>query len=291
MHFRYIQSQFCFPEDYVKEYKILSLDNTIHIAKDLGDLANYQNKKYESGEYITFLDENLINKSAIITGNISPDNIMEFISMIDAAKRARAIEIILVVPYFSYSRQDKMEAPCSSIGFEIMAKIINSFQPDKLITIDIHNPGLLDLFDFEVQNINMYPNIIMEFWKLNYQISNYQIIVPDEGAYRRINIENAICLGKKRKLDSLEYSLAHSVHGERCIIIDDIVDSGKTLRSAIDFLYQNGASEVLAYATHILNNNNIQELSLTTDSIEGIKCDNKIKLAKIIREYLEESIN
>lgn len=138
--------------------KILSLSNTIHIAKDIGRLVNFQNKQYASGEYITIINEPLEGE-VIVMGNIMPGNIMEFLSMLDAARRAGANRITLIIPYFSYARQDKMEKPYSSVGFEILARMINKYWVDRLITVDIHNPEMLRLFDCEVVNIG--PDVIL----------------------------------------------------------------------------------------------------------------------------------
>lgn len=263
--------------------KILSLSNTTHIAKDLGKLVNYQNKQYASGEYITIINEALEGK-VIVMGNIFGSNIIEFLSMIDAAKRAGAKHITLIIPYFGYARQDKMEAPYSSVGFEIMARMINAFRVDKLIVVDIHSHEMLGLFDCEIVNVGL--DVILNEVPLCFLRDDNILISPDEGSYKRINNHKAICLNKTRKDGCIFFSLDASIHHKNCFIIDDLLDSGATIKGAIDFLYQNRPKKIIVYVTHILSRNIPKEIILTTDSL-GIRKDLQIiKLGEILRKFL-----
>lgn len=272
--------QLRFPLDDVG-VRVLSLQNTMHIAKNIGRLVDFQNKQYASSEYITIINEALEGE-VIVMGNIEACNIMEFLSMVDAAYRAGAEKISLVIPYFSYARQDKIQKPYSSVGFEIIAKMINVLKVNRIITIDIHSPNMLGLFDCEV--INIVPPVILS--KSLPQDDDFLIIAPDKGSLLRINSANAICLNKIRKDGKISFSLDSSVQGKNCFIYDDILDSGATIRGAIDFLYQNGAKKVKAFVTHILGKNIPKEVVLTTDSFGKRRQIEMIDLGEIIKHNL-----
>lgn len=248
-------------------------------------MAKFQNKKYASGEYYCLIQETI--EAAVIIGNMSHSNQMEFFSVIDAAIRAGAKDITLIIPYFAYARQDKMEAPYSSVGFEVLAKVINVFKIDRLVTIDLHSPQSLSLFDCEVVNVGL--DLIfsgLPHQSFRFSRNNGVVITPDIGSYNRNKHLNPICLNKKRMGDSIVFSLSQSIKGKSCFLVDDIIDSGKTISCAIDFLYQNGASEVKAYVTHILKPDIPKEVILTTDSLKPRDDIQVIKVSEILRKFL-----
>lgn len=247
-----------------KNCKILTLSNVFHIAKDLGPLLKFYNKRFPSGEYITIIYEQIQPEDQIlILGNISGSNIMEFISIIDAAIRAGAKDITLIIPYFAYSRQDKMDEPYSSIGFELIAKMLNIFDIRRLVTIDFHSPQLLVLFNFEVSNI--HPKDILPGFS-----EDYFLVTPDNGGSERLKPLQVLSLNKKRIGGNMSFNLYQNIEGKKCLILDDIYDSGQTLRGSIEYIYNKGASKVVAYCSHILSSNIPKELKYCSDSL-GIR--------------------
>ena len=229
-------------------------------------VAEIKIHKFLSGEYICKIDVSL-NANIIIVGSITTnDDLMEILSIIDVAKRAGASDVTLVAPYIAYGRQDVMQLPFSSIGIEIIAKILNSAGITNLITVDMHHIDSIKLFDMNVYHITAQEVIT------HYQDSILQdvdiIVAPDAGAHVRLSrlALNAIFLRKKRSDGKVLMEIYDNVEGKNCLIIDDIFDSGGTMMAAYNILKENGANNINGYASHFLGNFALLPL-YTTNSI------------------------
>ena len=202
---------------------------------------------FSQGEYLCKLNGPL-NGNAIIVGSIkNNDDLMEILSIIDAAKRAGAVHITLIAPYIAYSRQNLMQQPFSSVGIEIIAKMIKASGVDKLVTVDIHSLDSLKFFGMEVVHITIQD--ILAHYK-NQLPQNCVLVAPDKGCAERAVI--SIYLSKKRMDGLVSMELHGDVRGKDCLVIDDIFDSGGTIVKAFEILKQNGAGDVYGYATHFL---------------------------------------
>ena len=111
------------------------------IAAHLGlNLLNEEIVQFKDGEIQAYYNETIRGRHVfIIQPTFSPaENILELLILIDAAKRASAAEIIAVVPYFGYSRQDRKDKPRTSIGSKLMANLLTAAGINRLITMDLH---------------------------------------------------------------------------------------------------------------------------------------------------------
>lgn len=221
-------------------------------------------QRFSQGEYLCKLDAS-IKGNAIIVGSIqNNDDLMEILSIIDAVKRARAEHITLVAPYIAYSRQNLMQQPFSSIGIEIIAKMLKAIGVQKLITVDIHSLDSLKYFDMEVMHITI-ENILIHY--KNKLPQDCAIVAPDNGCAERLGAEiSTIFLSKKRVDNAVSMVLHGDVRDKNCLIIDDIFDSGGTLIKAFEVLKENGAKNVYGYVTHFLGNKAVVPM-YTTNSL------------------------
>jgi ribose-phosphate pyrophosphokinase len=222
--------------------------------------------KFLSGEYICKIDHTLASNVVIVGSIKTNDDLMEILSIIDASKRAGASDITLVAPYIAYGRQDVMQQTFSSIGIEIIAKILNSMSISRLITVDIHATNSLKFFDINVTHITAQDIITHYNNKLLDRVDT--IIAPDAGSKQRLGelrLET-IFLSKTRIEGKVFMKLNDDVKGKKCLIIDDIFDSGGTMIAARDILEANGASSVYGYVTHFLGHNVLLPMYIT-DSV------------------------
>lgn len=250
---------------------IAHLSNCNHLVCDIASKANLSIlplhiQRFSSGEIIARMSsEDFHTKEGDISfqrlfilgniHNIVNDNIMEILSIIDLAKNIGFKDISLVIPYMGYSRQDRMFGSYSSIGLRILANMINQARVKNLITIDIHSKySLLNFLDCNLINIPPFEILIAN----NFPFKDYHIIAPDEGSYERLSamhIHNNgfSTINKTRSPEGVRMELNQNFEGKKCLIIDDIIDSGATIREAIKVARKSGASQIIVYATHILN--------------------------------------
>jgi ribose-phosphate pyrophosphokinase len=211
------------------------------------------------------------------------DNLMELLILIDALKRASARRITAVIPYYGYGRQDRKPGPRTPISAKLVANLIERAGANRVMTLDLHAGQIQGFFDIPTDNLFAAPVMVRDI-KERYGLSNLVVVSPDVGGVvrarglaERIGAPIAICdKRRERPGESEVMSVIGDVRSKRCILVDDIVDSGGTLCSAAEALLKYGATEVMAYITHgvlsggavaRLQRSSLKSLAIT-DSIE-----------------------
>jgi ribose-phosphate pyrophosphokinase len=246
----------------------------------------------------------------VIQSNSFPanDNLMELLILIDALKRASAARITAVIPYYGYARQDRKPGPRTPITAKLVANLIERAGADRVMTLDLHAGQIQGFFDIPTDNLFAAPVMVRDIQE-QHKGNNLMVVSPDVGGVVRARalakrIEAPIAICDKRRDRPGESEVMHVIgdeKGMRCILIDDIVDSGGTLVNAADALLANGAKEVYAYITHgVLSggatariaSSRLKELVIT-DSIQPTEAINAAKNIRVlsISTLIGEAIN
>ncbi len=223
------------------------------------------------------------------------DNLMELLILIDALKRSSARRINAVMPYFGYARQDRRPGPRTPISAKLVANLIERAGADRVLTLDLHAGQIQGFFDIPTDNLFAAPTMVKDI-KARFELSNLMVVSPDVGGVvraralaKRIDAPIAICdKRRERPGESEVMNVIGDVRGKRCVLVDDIVDSGGTLCNAAEVLLKHGATEVMAYITHgVLSGGavaKIQSSSLKSLVItDSIQASEVVKSAKNIR--------
>src|SRR5476651_2447848 len=231
------------------------------IAAYLGEpLTKCHVRRFADLEIFVEILENVRGRDAFIIQSTSyptNDNLMELLIMIDALRRASAQRITAVIPYFGYARQDRKSASRAPISAKLVANLITNSGADRVLTVDLHAGQIQGFFDIPTDNLFAAPVMVRDIQE-RYGTSNLVVVSPDVGGVvrarglaKRINVPIAICDKRREKPGESEVmNVIGDVKGKRCILIDDIVDSGGTLVNAANALLAQGATEVVAYITH-----------------------------------------
>lgn len=206
-------------------------------AKYLGaPLTRSSIKRFADMEVFVEIEENVRGKDVYLLQSTSypaNDNLMELLICIDALKRASAKKITAVIPYFGYARQDRKPAPRTPISAKLVANLITAAGADRVLTLDLHAGQIQGFFDIPTDNLFAGPKMSRDI-ELNYDTSDLMMVSPDVGGVvrtramaKRFGVEMAIVDKRREKAGVSEVMhIIGDVSGRRCILVDDMVDSG-----------------------------------------------------------------
>ena len=281
-------------------YKIFSIDGSnlatdIAIQLDPEDydqiLGKFKVDTFSDGEISPQFMESVRDKKVfLVSSTTSPEKMLTLLLSIDAAKRASASEVIVVLPYFGYSRQDRKEGMRGAIGAKLMADLLQTAGANRIISIDLHAEQIQGFFDIPV---NMIPgHVVFSSFVRGLGNDEFCICSPDAGGVKRASRfyqkflykfpdTHFAMLSKLRdKPNSIErMDLIGDVKDRHVILVDDMIDTGGTLVNAARLLKQGGAKKVTAVISHgvlsgvghdrIAGSTDLDKL-IITDSIEQI---------------------
>jgi ribose-phosphate pyrophosphokinase len=278
--------------------KFFAGSNTKDLASKIANAFGSEISKssiieFSDGEFEPSFDETVRGSDVYLIQSTTPpsDNLFELLLMIDAAKRASAANIIAVMPYFGYARQDKKGKPRVPIGAKLVANLLSASGVNRIMTIDLHADQIQGFFEVPVDHLYASELFIEDIQKLN--LDNLIIASPDMGGSKRANVYAkllnsgvVICYKERAKANEIgEMKVLGNVRGKDVVIIDDMVDTAGTLSKAADLMIESGALSVRAYCTHgvlsgeaysRLDKSKITELVIT-DTIPRIKSSSKVR--------------
>ncbi len=255
-------------------------------------------RRFADMEIFVELQENVRGKDVFVLQSTSfptNDHLMELLIITDALRRSSARRITAVIPYFGYARQDRRSSGRTPISAKLVSNLITHAGADRVLTVDLHAGQIQGFFDIPTDNLFSAPVMVADI-KSRFDLSNLMVVSPDVGGVvraralaKRIDAQLAI-VDKRRERpgESEVMNVIGDVQGKRCILVDDIIDSGGTLVNAADALLARGATEVHAYITHgVLSGgavsrvtaSNLKELVIT-DSIQPTEA---VRVARNIR--------
>ena len=246
----------------------------------LGDAEVYN---FSDGETFININENVRGCDIFLmqsTSNPVDKNLMELLIMIDAMKRASANRITAVVPYYGYARQDRKTASRVPITAKLVADIITTAGADRVLSMDLHAGQIQGFFNIPVDHLYAAPVLLEYIKEKNYEPADIVVVSPDAGAVERSRSfakhlgANLAIIDKRRiKANVAEImNVIGDVKNKIAIMLDDMIDTAGTITQGAVALSNNGASEVIAMATHgvlsgeamgKIDNSPIKELIIT----------------------------
>ncbi|MFA5245142.1 MAG: ribose-phosphate pyrophosphokinase [Pedobacter sp.] len=260
-------------------------------GKELGDITL---SRFSDGEFQPHFNESVRGCDIFLiqSTNQPNDNLVELLLMIDAAKRASAHYITVVVPYFGLARQDRKDKPRVAIGAKLIANLLTAAGAHRIMTMDLHAAQIQGFFDIPVDHLDASVIFVPHIKSLN--LPKLTIASPDMGgSYRArtfakyFNAEVVICDKQRKRANEIEsMSIIGDVTGRDVVLIDDICDTARTLAKAASLIMEKGANSVRAVCTHpvlsgdaynTVENSALNEL-IVTDTIAAVRTSPKIKV-------------
>ncbi|HEX8327351.1 MAG TPA: ribose-phosphate pyrophosphokinase [Hymenobacter sp.] len=246
----------------------------------LGDLTL---QRFADNEMGPSFDESVRGCEVFLIQSTCPpaEHLMELMLMVDAAKRASAYKVNILMPYMGYARQDRKDKPRVSIGAKVVANIIQSVGTDRLMTCDLHAGQIQGFFDIPVDHLDGATVTAPYIKSLN--LENLIFASPDVGgvvrtrAYaKKFGAEIVVCDKMRVRANEIaSMQVIGEVKGMDVVFVDDMVDTAGTICKAAELVMERGAKSVRAVVTHPLlsgpaheriRNSVLTEL-ITTDTI------------------------
>lgn len=229
------------------------------IAKSYGiSLGKTKFTKFSDGEFQVSFEENIRGRDVfLVQSTFAPtDNLFELLLMVDAAKRASARNIVVVIPYFGFARQDRKDKPRVSIAAKLIADLLSTSGIQRIVTIDLHADQIQGFFNIPVDHLYASSIFIPYIRSLN--LPNLIMASPDTGGTRRaasyaknLNTGFVICYKHRSKPNIVEtMKLIGDVKGKDVILVDDIIDTAGSITKAANLIKENGANSVRGFCTH-----------------------------------------
>lgn len=270
----------------ISNVKLFSGTNSKYLAEKIATkfgepLGKVNIQRFSDGEIGVEFKESIRGKTVfLIQSTFAPsDNMMELLLMIDAAKRASAYKVNVVMPYYGYARQDRKDRPRVAIGSKLLANMITAAGADRIITMDLHAPQIQGYFDIPVDHLDSSAIFIPYIESL--QLENLTFAAPDVGSANRIRevasffeCEMVICdKHRKRANEIASMVVIGDVTDRDIVLIDDICDTGGTLTKSAGLMIEKGARSVRAFCTHPVLSGNAYENIQNSVLNELVVCD------------------
>ncbi len=296
----------------MKNIKIFACPTAENFTKEICDylgieVGKINHMKFKNDNNFVQILETVRQKDVYIVQTTQPpvnERIMELLITIDAAKRASAKNINVVLPYFLYSRSDKKDQSRVPITAKLMAQILEAAGATRVITCDLHNPAIQAYFNVNCDRLT--GEYLLEKYFKEKNLDNMVIVATDAGSSKKAYkyseyFECPIALVDKRREGNDDRAIASTIIGDvkdkNAIIFDDEIDTAGSMMETVKVLNRFGAKNIYAGCTHgvlsgpaieRIKNSEIKELVITnTIPLPKEKQIDKIRVLSIAPVFAE----
>ncbi|AND79301.1 ribose-phosphate diphosphokinase [Streptococcus pantholopis] len=248
-----------------RQLKLFSLTSNPKIAEKIAEaagvpLGRLTSRQFSDGEIMINIEETVRGDDIYIIQSTSypvNDHLWELLIMVDACKRASANSVNVVIPYFGYSRQDRIAASREPITAKLVANMLVKAGADRVLTLDLHTVQVQGFFDTPVDNLFTIPLFADYYYNLGLVGDEVVVVSPKNSGIKRARslaeyLDAPIAIIDYAQDDAAreEGYIIGEVAGKKAILIDDILNTGKTLAEAAKILERGGATAIYAAASH-----------------------------------------
>ena len=214
------------------------------------------------------------------------ENLMELLLMLDTARGASAARITAVIPYFSYSRSDKKDAPRISIAGRLVADLLGTAGADRILTLQFHSPQVHGFFNIPVDHLNALKVLAQHF--KDRDLSNTVVVSPDLGnakdatRFARL-LGLPVAAGTKQRVSDDKViidMIVGDVEGKNVIIMDDEIATGGSIIELIDRLRERNVKDIAVTCTHGIFSGHAIERFRAHPDINEVVTTNSVPIAE-----------
>jgi ribose-phosphate pyrophosphokinase len=233
------------------------------------NLVKSEVRVFADGESKITLGGKLSKRKTIVVQSIYPPvdtNLVQALSLISKAKETSS-EVIAVIPYMGYARQDREFLPGEIVTMKVLGKLFKGAGASKIIAVDIHSMIGFKHFTIKTKNVSAIPDLAQYFKKLS--LNNPLVVSPDQGGKDRAKEfakefeSEYIALEKKRDRKTGKITIktknTDQVAGRDLILVDDMISTGGSIIKATQFLKKQKCKRVYVACTHALLMNDAEK--------------------------------
>jgi len=271
------------------------------------NLGEISIRTFSDGEIWVKYEENIRGRDVFIiqSTNGPSENIMELALMVDAAVRASADKVTVVIPYFGYGRQDRKDQPRVPISSRVVIDILTTMGANRIITMDLHSTQIQGFAKIPLDNLYSRAVLFTAIKNEGFLSEETTVLAPDIGSAKMSqgyakNLGMHFALIDKRRFSPNKAEISHLIgdmKNKDVLIIDDMIDTAGTILNASNAALEEGAKSVTVVATHgVLSGNSVEKLNksninkiIITDTIEitNQKLFDKIKIVSVSEVFSE----
>jgi ribose-phosphate pyrophosphokinase len=258
----------------LSKLSIISGKTSENLAKKLSkkikaNLVKSEIRVFPDGESKITLIGKISKKKSIVLQSIYPPvdtNLVQVLSLITKAKE-NSSEVIAVIPYMGYARQDREFLPGEIVTMKVLGKLFKSAGASKIIVVDIHSSIGLKHFSIKTKNVTAIPDLVGFFKKLS--LKNPLVVSPDQGGKERAKKfakefnSDYIALEKTRDKKTGKVKIKtknlEEVENRDLILVDDIISTGGSIIKATQFLKKQKCKRIYVACTHALLMNDAEK--------------------------------
>jgi ribose-phosphate pyrophosphokinase len=263
-------------------------------------LGRVEYEQFADGEHVVRVPEAVAGERAVVVAStVDSDAHVQLLQLQDAAREAGASEVVTVLPYMGYARQDEAFRPGEPVSSRAMARAIST-GTDRVVTVTPHEPAVCDFFTVPATHVDA-ASVLAE--PLPADLVDPLFLSPDEGAIELAEtVRDAYGTGetdhfvKDRDYDSGDITVTPSdavVEGRDVVLTDDIIATGSTMSESIAVLNERDADRIFVTCIHpMLASNALTKLSTAgveavygTDTLE--RAATAVSAAPVVAEELE----
>lgn len=274
---------------------VFSLTSNVELVEEICGYLGIKPGKlkinhFADGETLVELDQTVRGKRVyLVQSTFKPVNekLMELLIAIDCVKRSSASDIVCVIPYFGYARQDRKAKPRQPITARLVADLLSAAGANRVVTIDLHAAQIQGFFSFPVDDLTSGPMMGQYFLNKGLDLGDFVVVSPDHGGTTRarnlaqiLEVPMAIVDKRRPRPNVCEATnVIGDVDGKNCILVDDICDTGGSLCAAADLLKEKGAKDIYVSLAHgVFSGDAIERIENSV--IKEIVCTNSIPLTE-----------
>ncbi len=213
------------------------------------------------------------------------DNLVELLFMLDAARGASAARITAVIPYYSYARSDKKDAPRISIAGRLVADLLTTAGANRVLTMTLHAAQVHGFFSVPTDHLNAL-NVLARHFR-QYDLSNTVVVSPDLGNAKTAShfarlLNTPVAAGSKQRVSDDRVvidTIVGNVEGKDAIIIDDEIANAGTTVEILDRLRERNVRRIYLACTHGLFTGKAIERLRAQDDVLEIVTTNTVPIA------------
>jgi ribose-phosphate pyrophosphokinase len=258
------------------------------------ELGPVERRTFSNGEVYCRYQESIRGSDVFIVqptcgnpeiGLTANDALMELMVMVDAAIGASAHRVIAVTPWYGYSRQDKKSAPREPITARLVARMLESAGVDRVLTMDLHSGQIQGFFQKPCDHMTAL--FILTQYIQDLGLDDLVVVAPDVGRVKlaekfrdKIGADLAVLTKERPAQQVAEISyIIGDVEGKTAVLVDDMIDTGGTLKAAAQTVRDAGAKRIFVAATHAVLSGNAFE-NLASSGFEEIVVTDTIPLRR-----------